>query len=157
MEDEGGKKKASSILKWMKRRKKSTTVMTKSKSWSGGERRKKVPTGCLSVYVGPEKERFVIKTECVNHPLFKMLLQDAELEYGFGSDGPLLLPCHVDIFCEVLAEMEGGDGFNGHSPCRFSNGCLSPTQRRLRGRGEMAKGAAYGLLSPLRSLSINHF
>ena len=30
------------------------------------------PEGCFSVYVGPERERFVVHTECVNHQLFQM-------------------------------------------------------------------------------------
>ncbi|KAH6819469.1 SAUR-like auxin-responsive protein family [Perilla frutescens var. frutescens] len=164
---EGGKlKKSSSILKKLerylsiKRRKKKSSVMSKSKSWSGGEgRRKAAPTGCFPVYVGPEKQRFVMKAEFANHPLFKMLLEDAELEYGFSSDGPLLLPCHVDLFCKVLAEMEcddddgGGGGGGGvidyHFPCG-----LSPARRPFGRGSEMSKGPSYGLLTPLRSLKI---
>lgn len=105
--------------------------MVKSKSWSsfsvqfhpsstrmmdrralGRSRSKKprmdpvVPQGCFSVYVGPDKQRFVIKVECTGHPLFKMLLEEAELEYGFHSDGPLALPCDVDVFVKVLFEMD---------------------------------------------------
>lgn len=40
------------------------------------------------------------------HPLFKMLLEDAEMEYGYCSEGPILLPCDVDLFYKVLAEMD---------------------------------------------------
>ncbi|KAL2342800.1 hypothetical protein Fmac_004085 [Flemingia macrophylla] len=65
------------------------------------------PQGCICVYVGPERERFVIKIKIANHPLFKALLDAAEREYGFRNDGPLWLPCQVDFFCEALAEMEG--------------------------------------------------
>lgn len=64
------------------------------------------PEGCFSVYVGPKKQRFVVRTELVNHPLFKMLLEDAEMEYGFCSEGPILLPCEVDFFYKVLADIE---------------------------------------------------
>ena len=109
-------------------------LMVKSKSWSsfssqfhpssyssprkterrvlGRSRSKKprmdpmVPQGCFSVYVGPDKQRFVIKVECTGHPLFKMLLEEAELEYGFHSGGPLVLPCDVDVFIKVLFEMD---------------------------------------------------
>ncbi|KAF1888728.1 hypothetical protein Lal_00036769 [Lupinus albus] len=56
------------------------------------------PEGCFSVYVGPQMQRFVIKTEYANHPLFKMLLEEAESEYGYNSQGPLALPCKVEIF-----------------------------------------------------------
>lgn len=64
------------------------------------------PEGCFSVYVGEEGRRFVIKTEYVNHPLFKMLLEEAESEYGYNSEGPLKLPCDVDLFVKVLVEVE---------------------------------------------------
>ncbi|XP_021723047.1 auxin-responsive protein SAUR72-like [Chenopodium quinoa] len=66
------------------------------------------PKGCLSVYVGPDKQRFVIKISCTNHPLFKVLLEQAESEYGF-HDGPIMLPCEVDLFVKVLYEMEAND------------------------------------------------
>jgi len=66
------------------------------------------PHGCLCVYVGPERERFVIKIEIANHPLFRELLEGAEREYGYRNDGPLWLPCHVEFFCEALTEMEIG-------------------------------------------------
>ncbi|KAF2311552.1 hypothetical protein GH714_024746 [Hevea brasiliensis] len=63
---------------------------TKSKSWhcttrsieGNNEKQKKncqvAPDGCFSVYVGPEKQ----------------------------SEGPILLPCDVDLFYKVLAEMD---------------------------------------------------
>ncbi|KAK6922443.1 Small auxin-up RNA [Dillenia turbinata] len=93
--------------------------MKKSKSWprgglasskeEGGDKRarkRRVPNGCFTVYVGPQKQRFVIKAECANHPLFRMLLEEAELEYGFRGEGPLALPCNVDFFYKVLVEMD---------------------------------------------------
>ncbi|KAK7369632.1 hypothetical protein VNO80_11674 [Phaseolus coccineus] len=64
------------------------------------------PHGCLCVYVGAERERFIVKIKIANHPLFKELLDDAEREYGYRNDGPLWLPCPVDFFCEALTEME---------------------------------------------------
>jgi SAUR family protein len=67
------------------------------------------PEGCFTVYVGPKKQRFVIKTEYVNHPLFQMLLEEAKSEYGYNSGGPLTLPCDVDHFVKVLVEMDGSD------------------------------------------------
>ncbi|KAL7139631.1 hypothetical protein ABFS83_09G066000 [Erythranthe nasuta] len=135
--------------------------------------KKVAPTGCFTVYVGPEKRRFAIKTEFANHPLFKMLLEDAELEYGFANEGPLMLPCGVDLFCRVLAEMDGCDhlkkyryfnddddddcdvgyGYGGSSCSPFNN-----PARRLGRSGSAAKGCrSYGLLTPTRLLKINHF
>ncbi|KAK7350719.1 hypothetical protein VNO77_09620 [Canavalia gladiata] len=82
-------------------------VKFKGASKSLSEKHQKAPRGCFSVCVGPEGERFVVKTEYVNHPLFQMLLEDAEQEFGLKIDGPIRLPCNVDLFCKVLAEMDG--------------------------------------------------
>ncbi|RDX87944.1 Auxin-responsive protein SAUR72, partial [Mucuna pruriens] len=86
------------------------------------------PQGCLCVYVGAERERFVIKIKIANHPLFKALLDAGEREYGYRNDGPLWLPCHVDFFCEALAEMENS---LDHMGCAFPMGqhkhCHSPS------------------------------
>ncbi|KAJ4973473.1 hypothetical protein NE237_006647 [Protea cynaroides] len=100
-------------------------------------RRLVVPEGCFTVYVGPERQRFVIKTECVNHPLFKILLEEAELEYGYYSQGPLSLPCDVDLFYKVLSEMDCGEVRQG---CSFAKRCGS-----------------YDLLTPPRMLGMNGF
>ncbi|KAF6165473.1 hypothetical protein GIB67_028032 [Kingdonia uniflora] len=51
----------------------------------------------------------MIKTECINHPLFKMLLEEVESEYGYINIGPLALPCDVDLFYKVLSEMDGDE------------------------------------------------
>ncbi|KAI4304890.1 hypothetical protein MLD38_040349 [Melastoma candidum] len=72
------------------------------------------PTGCFSVYVGPEKERFVVAVEHAHHPLFRMLLDEAESEYGFTGGGRLELPCIVDLFYRVLAEMECNEENDDH-------------------------------------------
>ncbi|XP_062002082.1 auxin-responsive protein SAUR72-like [Rosa rugosa] len=121
--------------------------LTRSKSWSssttsstGTCKQKKnkakacqvAPAGCFTVYVGPEKQRFVVRMEFLNHPLFKMLLEDAALEYGYKSDGPILLPCHVNLFCNVMAEMESNDidedRISAPSNCSPINFC--PARRR---------------------------
>ncbi|KAL0408471.1 UNVERIFIED_CONTAM: Auxin-responsive protein SAUR32 [Sesamum radiatum] len=99
----------------------------KSKSWPRGlsltdgvgveigkKWRRVAPEGCFSIYVGPQKQRFVIKTEYVNHPLFRDLLEEAESEYGYRSEGPLLLPCGVDRFLGVLHQMDFEDNISKH-------------------------------------------
>ncbi|XP_057948381.1 auxin-responsive protein SAUR50-like [Malania oleifera] len=118
-------------------------MMTKSKTWpraaaAGGRKKQGVAReGCFCVYVGPQKQRFVVKAEYANHPLFKMLLEEAELEYGYNSQGPLALPCSVDLFYKVLMEMDGGDDDDRiHQACGFANGCgpyqlLSPSRMAL--------------------------
>ncbi|XP_009408359.2 auxin-responsive protein SAUR71-like [Musa acuminata AAA Group] len=88
----------------------------------GDQKRQMPPEGCFSVYVGPERERFVVRTECVNHPLFRMLLDEAEEEFGYAAAGPLELPCGVELFQRVLCEVEQ-DAAELHSPrCNFAKG-----------------------------------
>lgn len=106
------------------------TVLDKEKEEQRANKKGRVaPEGCFSVYVGPQMQRFVIKTEYANHPLFKMLLEEAESEYGYSSQGPLALPCNVDIFYKVLAEMDEetrqGCAFGKRSPRSYH--LLSPS------------------------------
>ncbi|KAH7570537.1 hypothetical protein ACOSP7_018767 [Xanthoceras sorbifolium] len=106
-------------------------------------KRRVAPEGCFSVYVGPQKQRFVIKTEYVNHPLFKLLLEEAEAEYGYHSEGPLVLPCKVDVFYKVLTAMEAEK---------------EPDSSTRQGCGFPKKGhGSYRLLSPSRKIAINQF
>lgn len=97
------------------------------------------PQGCFSVYVGPERRRFVVGIKNASHPLFRMLLEDAELEYGYASEGPLLLPCDVELFCKVLAEMDSDD-----TDLIYPSGCA------------MSLGS-YSPLSPSKLLRLNQF
>ena len=59
--------------------------------------------GFFPVYVGEEKKRFGMKMEMANHAVFKKMLEEAEREYGFSNGGPVLLPCHLDVFYDRLA------------------------------------------------------
>ncbi|PWA51161.1 small auxin-up RNA [Artemisia annua] len=115
---------------------------------------KLTPEGCFPVYVGLEKQRFNIKTKYANHPLFTMLLEDAENEYGYNSNGPICLPCDVDLFYKVLAEMEA----NEVQPleCGFAYGSCSPfnPSRRLGSHGAKFMGKGYGSYGPLTPLSL---
>ncbi|XP_021908860.1 auxin-responsive protein SAUR71 [Carica papaya] len=147
-------------------------IMLKSKSWHGtsssssspkadsNKKQKKIaPEGCFTVYVGPERQRFVVNTKFASHPLFKMLLEDAEMEYGYSSQGPILLPCDVDLFYKVLAEME-----ELTTPvCSVAKGYYSPftlcspiTPRRSNSSSTTYKGfGRYQLLKPSRMLKLD--
>ncbi|XP_021758481.1 auxin-responsive protein SAUR32-like [Chenopodium quinoa] len=109
-----------------------------SPSSQGKAKRPVTPGGCFSVYVGSARQRFVIKAKYANHHLFKMLLDDAERQYGYCSDGPLLLPCDVDYFLNVLAEMD-----SDNTDITRHHGC--------GGYG------SYGLLSPSKLIRMNQF
>ena len=155
---EAGKKRENFFLKtWQsiggglnKSPSKPSKTLSKSKS-----RHHNSPEGCFGVYVGQERQRFVIKTKCLNHPLFKLLLEDAEMEYGYNCEGPLLIPCEVDLFYKVLAEVERKE--IEPISCGLGYGSCSPfnSARRL-GRSDMARGlGSYGLLTPSSLLEMN--
>ncbi|XP_071705029.1 auxin-induced protein 15A-like [Rutidosis leptorrhynchoides] len=67
-----------------------------------------VTKGCFSVYVGPQRQKFVIKAEYANHPLFEAFLVEAESEYGYKNEGPIVLPCDVDDFVKILQQIDDG-------------------------------------------------
>ncbi|KAL2623388.1 hypothetical protein R1flu_003593 [Riccia fluitans] len=60
------------------------------------------PRGCIAVYVGTEKKRFIISTHYLNHRLFRDLLKRSEEEYGFGYRGGLLIACEAILFEHLL-------------------------------------------------------
>ncbi|KAH7287757.1 hypothetical protein KP509_32G072600 [Ceratopteris richardii] len=67
----------------------------------------RVPQGHMAVYVGEERERFVMKTSLLTHPLFKALLRKTEEEIGLNYKGGLSIPCEVGAFKRLLPLMEG--------------------------------------------------
>ncbi|KAI0522631.1 hypothetical protein KFK09_005016 [Dendrobium nobile] len=98
---------------------------------------KALPVGWVSIRVGSEKEKFFIRTQWMNHRLFRRLLDEAEEEYGYTTKGSLELPCSVEVFNLVLWEMdqEEADSANAAaSPvmCGFAASALSGTRRGYR-------------------------
>ncbi|XWS37082.1 hypothetical protein CRYUN_Cryun19dG0012300 [Craigia yunnanensis] len=156
----GGKKSSGTSGDALKKSKSWHCSTTRSSSLEEDHKRKKknqvAPEGCFSVYVGPQRQRFVIKTEFANHPLFKMLLEDAELEYGFSSVGPLLLPCDANLFYKVLAEMDSGEKI---SPvCSFACSPLILCSPSRRHSSSINKGCgSYKLLTPSPMLKLNSY
>ncbi|KDP37315.1 hypothetical protein JCGZ_06769 [Jatropha curcas] len=72
--------------------------------------RRTTPTGFFAVYVGEEMERFVVPTGFLSHPLFKMLLEKSQNEFGFGQTDKLVVPCSVSTFQEVVNAVECCNG-----------------------------------------------
>ncbi|KAK6916658.1 Small auxin-up RNA [Dillenia turbinata] len=61
-----------------------------------------VPSGHVAIFVGSSHKRFIVRATYLNHPVFKRLLAEAEEEYGFKNQGPLMIPCDEALFEEVL-------------------------------------------------------
>ncbi|KAF8396408.1 hypothetical protein HHK36_018027 [Tetracentron sinense] len=80
-----------------------------------------VPKGNLAVYVGPELRRFIIPTSYLSHPLFKVLLEKAEEEFGFDHQGGLTIPCEIETFKYLLQCIE-----NNHKDHPDDNADVNP-------------------------------
>nr|XP_025886966.1 uncharacterized protein LOC101264326 isoform X2 [Solanum lycopersicum] len=65
-----------------------------------------VPRGYLAVYVGPELRRFIIPTSYLSDPLFKLLLEKVEEEFGFDHTGGVTIPCKTQTFKFLMKCME---------------------------------------------------
>ncbi|XP_073151931.1 protein SMALL AUXIN UP-REGULATED RNA 12 [Henckelia pumila] len=59
-------------------------------------------TGTFPVYVGEDRQRFMVPTSYLNHPLFKMMLEKAYNEFGFDQRNGLVVPCSVAAFREAM-------------------------------------------------------
>ncbi|CAN6196556.1 unnamed protein product [Urochloa humidicola] len=81
-------------------------LITKTLGRCRSARRSKPAEGCFTVCVGAGRQRFVVRTECVNHPLFRALLEEAEEAFGYAAAGPLALPCDANAFVQVLQQIE---------------------------------------------------
>ncbi|KAK6941246.1 Small auxin-up RNA [Dillenia turbinata] len=87
---------------------KNSTLMCDSDedSCQGPELPPDVPKGYLAVYVGPELRRFIIPTSFLSDPLFEVLLEKAEEEFGFNHNGGLTIPCEIETFKYLLKCIE---------------------------------------------------
>jgi SAUR family protein len=71
--------------------------------------------GVFALYVGEERQRYVVPTWYLSHPLFKMLLEKAYNEFGFEQRNGLVVPCSVSAFQEVVNAIECNN-------CKFDMG-----------------------------------
>ncbi|CAH2064410.1 unnamed protein product [Thlaspi arvense] len=58
--------------------------------------------GHFAVYVGRSRARHVIPITFLNHPIFQMMLQEAEEEFGFRQERGITIPCDQNIFLSLL-------------------------------------------------------
>lgn len=71
-----------------------------------------VPAGCLPVYVGEERRRFVIPTSYLTNNTFQALLAKSEEEYGLRCEGGLRIACPPDAFEHLLWSLQGYTTFD---------------------------------------------
>ncbi|OIV99525.1 hypothetical protein TanjilG_17335 [Lupinus angustifolius] len=65
-----------------------------------------VPKGYIAVYIGEKVKRFVIPISYLNQPLFQVLLNQAEEEFGYDHPmGGLTIPCSEDIFLDITSHL----------------------------------------------------
>ncbi|KAI8021317.1 Auxin-responsive protein SAUR50 [Camellia lanceoleosa] len=84
----------------------------KAAAAAAGSSRSDVPAGHVAICVGRSNKRFVVRATYLNHPTFKNLLVQAEEEYGFTNQGPLVLPCDESVFEEILRVVSLSDSAN---------------------------------------------
>ncbi|KAK6939269.1 Small auxin-up RNA [Dillenia turbinata] len=66
------------------------------------EKWRKRKKGHFVVYT-KEGKRFVVPIEYLNHPVFRVLLEMAEEEFGSSVDGPLQVPCEEEFMDYILS------------------------------------------------------
>lgn len=77
-----------------------------------------VPSGHLTVCVGANSRRFVVRTTYLNHPAFGKLLDQAQEEYGYTNKGPLAIPCDEVFFEELIGYLDRSES---DKSARFTN------------------------------------
>ncbi|CAF1912757.1 hypothetical protein Bca4012_050356 [Brassica carinata] len=85
-----------------------------------------VPSGHVAVYVGTSRRRFVVRATYLNHPVLRNLLVQAEKEFGFVNQGPLVFPCEESVFEESVRfiSLSGSTRSRGFtSPDVFKKNC----------------------------------
>ncbi|KAH0721103.1 hypothetical protein KY284_006133 [Solanum tuberosum] len=81
-----------------------------NEEWSLANPNSSIPIGNLAIYVGEERERFIVPTSYLSHPLFKILLEKTYNEFGFDQTNGLVVPCSVNAFQEVVNAVECCNG-----------------------------------------------
>ena len=69
----------------------------------------RTPRGYLALYVGEERRRFLLKANMINHPLFAILLEKANEEFGFDQEGAIRIPCDIAFFEHIMLLVESNN------------------------------------------------
>ncbi|RLN36336.1 hypothetical protein C2845_PM03G35550 [Panicum miliaceum] len=97
------------VLRRLRRTETADSLLSDDESCHSPEPPPDVPRGYCPVYVGPEQRRFVIPTGYLAHPVFRLLLEKAEEEFGFRHEGALAIPCETEAFKYILQCVERHD------------------------------------------------
>lgn len=62
-----------------------------------------IPKGFFELYAGGECKRYVIPLKFLKHQVLQSLLNQAEEEFGYSSQGPIKLPCDTAFFDHLLS------------------------------------------------------
>ncbi|EHA8589595.1 auxin-responsive protein SAUR76 [Cocos nucifera] len=73
-----------------------------SESFHGDE----VPSGLHPVYVGKSRRRYLVSSDLVDHPLFRVLVEKSG---GDGADAATVVGCEVVLFEHLLWMLENAD------------------------------------------------
>eukprot|EP00249_Psilotum_nudum_P003213 c16575_g1_i1 orf=311-745(+) len=76
----------------------------------------KTPSGYIALDVGPERARFFIRIDVLNHPDFKALLDEAQEQCGFTQRGVLAIPCDISFFKQTIDRIS-----NPQNQCSMKN------------------------------------
>ncbi|KFK41992.1 hypothetical protein AALP_AA2G198200 [Arabis alpina] len=93
-----------------------------------------VPSGHVAVYVGSRCRRFVVRATYLNHPVLRNLLVQAEEEFGFVNQGPLVFPCEESVFEESIRFISRSDSTRSRRftcPDDFQKNCHVEIRSKL--------------------------
>ncbi|XP_051141194.1 auxin-responsive protein SAUR50-like [Andrographis paniculata] len=62
-----------------------------------------IPKGHFPVYVGENRNRYIVPLRFLSCPNFRCFLQQAEEEFGFHHENGITLPCDEQSFCSVFS------------------------------------------------------
>ncbi|KAM0059059.1 putative small auxin-up RNA [Helianthus debilis subsp. tardiflorus] len=88
----------------------SSSVHADNKQQHRSHTRTRTPRGCIALYVGEERLRFVVHTSHLSHPLFQILLDKTADEFGFEQKDRLVVACSVNVFLEVVSAVKCNSG-----------------------------------------------
>ncbi|KAL6524920.1 hypothetical protein OROMI_030513 [Orobanche minor] len=86
-----------------------------------------------------DNKRFLVPLRYLNHPIFRVLLEMTEEEYGLTADGPLQIPCEKELIESILCLMRRSPNEEVKNAsfvyCDLPRGWAAASGKRRRGAG----------------------